>query len=461
MTAMVEIATNRSRREFLKRMLVLGATVVVDPWVAAVQRPLAQLERISLPIATEVKFDFDKHTFEPMLLEGNPTILLGELPLWGIDSWRGETNPYEGTQPDAFADLLGRTQSTYVSEIDYCQHVATLMEARRRGIQVVATDEEFFGVLPEEQLQQLLEVYGQNDLRKLAVIVLGGLWLTGLGHRGFKKLSPRFPATVHSELVKTILAPLLAAGVMSWAYADAERRRWLAELLASDNPTSKMLVRLIGLRNLTMALNTHLVEASIKANPALATALLSNNPGSHIIKIIFRAGNGHSGAQRDYQRGQVWLDRQLLDRAQEVIAFSQRVISSEADQVKRQTLVFNWLLLTAAFTYPIPSWTDFPEYQQAPNTAYLPAAPRTILWQELLKQVQMQPADTTIIEMIRALTELDYSFQRLNPNPTILAMSCRADRLSAQATISLESFGATVAGKTLRIVEGIPWLNEA
>ncbi len=485
-----------TRREFLFLSAAAG--------LGAALRPEAQ------PTPPDsLRFELGFHLLNPELIQPSTSIILGET---GIESLLWYEALTSQDQLDAMVDELFPPSTSYVTPIativesprrDILQHFSTLLQAKTQDTHFVVTDTAHWFTLDFAEIDyQLGDLYRNGSYRvaaaglaTIAAAGFAGLTLlrknelaksTKPGEAKPKLQPPDYAldllailSLVGTTVGATMILRLTQEDLVSRFSQQVRGVNVIAELGAKaylpawqfltglGNETAKQMVELVDLRSLTMALNTHLVQASLEQNSLLRQELMKRQKTDHL-ESLFYAGNGHLAAESLYALGAVTLESKVAEKARQFISFMQEQITAALSQpaavnlADLNTSLKTWIILTGPFSYPIPSYVYLDQFQNGPSL-FLPDSPRAILWRELMSALKASPTDLALQLMGQRLLREDMELigpkeGQLQPLASLRQRLFHTDQNAAVYPLSKIplSFHPALAD-TLVITEGIPF----
>ena len=413
-----------SRRDFLR----LGVTAAGG--VGLERRLLRSPEEESVESVVRFRFGGD-HLLSPDDIKDSDGLILGETSL-GKDLvlWKSEDSRFaeEFARPDTLKSIFrGISRSTVsASESSREDHVEALAKAKQQGTQLVITDEWHSRTLSIAKQSEYADLRATAQQRSFAIAstALVGV-VTSILH-GIRKESA--PKTLYKDGIKASVGMLPVAGAVAalgYFYGSefasvleksgvlpeyAQSMNSIMELLGSLGDREKQqLFHLTDIRNASMALNTQLVEESLRQMPQLQTAF--KRGAEHLGKLFF-AGTAHAPAETLYRKGSWHVSEVVAQLARETIGFSQSKYHEATGIEEKEAALEDWILLTGPYNYPIPTYANRIEFQRGPERN-LPLSSRAILWRELLVTALEDPGDRGLQQMGEKLLLEDYAFQYL------------------------------------------------
>lgn len=216
-----------------------------------------------------------------------------------------------------------------------------------------------------------------------------------------------------------------------------------------------------------MSLNAHIVQARLEQTPQLRQELMRQQNIDHL-ESLFYAGNGHYPVEDFYALEPLSLEAKVAEKARQFISFTQAKAAAALTQpeainlTELSTALKTWIMLTASFSYPIPSFVYLDQFQRGPELS-LPASPRAILWKEFMSTLSAAPTDLSLQLMGQSLLRED--MELIGPNESQLkplaSLRTRLLHTTTNATAyPLSEIPLTfhpALADTLIINEGIPF----
>ena len=469
-----------SRRDFLR----LGVTAAGG--VGLERRLLRSPEEESVESVVRFRFGGD-HLLSPDDIKDSDGLILGETSL-GKDLvlWKSEDSRFaeEFARPDTLKSIFrGISRSTVsASESSREDHVEALAKAKQQGTQLVITDEWHSRTLSIAKQSEYADLRATAQQRSFAIAstALVGI-VTSILH-GIRNESA--PQTLYKDGIKASVGMLPVAGAVAalgYFYGSefasvleksgvlpeyAQSMNSIMELLGSLGDREKQqLLHLTDIRNASMALNTQLVEESLRQMPQLQTAF---KRGAEHLGMLFFAGTAHAPAEALYRKGPWHVSEVVAQLARETIGFSQSKYHEATGIEEKEEALEDWILLTSPYNFPIPTYAQKPVFSNGSKRSSN-FSTRAILWKELYISAFRQPKDIALKRLGERLLEEDQEFWHLgytHPEsyPEIRAMEDRArgistamDRFPVAMLFGLSGDRWSQAPELL-ISEGIPYI---
>lgn len=421
-----------SRREFLK-MSTIGA-------VALTTQTLNISEGAEVEPVSKVRFRFGEHLLTPKDVEGVEKVILGEVAQESIIFWHIDRSDFKKILGD---NNLGEDfVNSFLKKIVYSSyeqqshHLDSIAKAKEGGKALVATDSFHIETLKNSWWKENIEnVYTAGWQRTLALILTGTVSASALaeltGRKNKKTGTPEELSETKNSNSKKITSAALTTALSTSIILTAISLRELADegflelpklkpvseasnklvfaMTGFGDKEKKELVNLIAIRNLSMALNTHIVQQTLEQIPSLREHLTAQSEKEKI-DILFYAGGGHIDAENEYLQGIDYLSQRIKSEVNHTINYSKQRISAAKTKSEEKKALDLWIGLTSGYSYPIPTYALRSEFQQR-KPLNLPDSPRTILWKELYSRYGNDPDDEIIVQMIRRLAGEDVVFQ--------------------------------------------------
>lgn len=412
-----------SRRDFL----TFGTGAIAAVGLESRMRKTREEESVGM----EVRFSFGNDYLSPRDITAADRLILGEtwvstdLVIWKSDSDRIAKDFVRYDTLELFFRSFGR-YTVSASGIAQREHIEALGKAKLQGSQLVITDDWHSRTIPFYKQQEYADLQGDAQERSLTGVLLGSMGLITaylhstredrtvqtLAKDSLKATARMIPITGAIALFGYFLSRRVASTVgqskLAPLYADSINQ--FMELVGSLGDEDKRQVfQLTDVRDASMALNTLVVEESLRQMPELATALKQNDP---TLGLLFYAGTAHATAKPYYEQGLHSVSEILARHARDTISFIQKKYHEASGFEQKEAALEDWILLTGPYNYPIPTYALHREYLQGHERS-LPYTPRAILWQEVLVAALDDPDDQALHRMGERLLLEDFGFQYL------------------------------------------------
>lgn len=390
---------------------------------------------------SDVRFRFGDHLLSPDDILTSDSIILGETNLYNIALWHAEELKLRElfSESEALKDVFEDFFIPLVStpRQDEIEHIEAVIKARRQGMEHVATDTSHSVSLPNEWIRDSIsDAYSKGHLRLIgALLAVSTAYLSYSLIRDKKKAQdkydlekPQVPYGYREKIKDVALASATVAaaagvGLTIGHLTSDEGRKLLGNLQPAVDVYLKLVesmgslgqeekkefFRIIDIRNLSMALNTHIVQETLRQNTDLQSSLLKNKDDKKL-NILFYAGNGHAKSDNEYKLGLEYLTQRITSEVNMTIDVSREQIVNAQNEKELQNGLETWVGLTSSYSYPIPTYSLRSIFQKS-RAFNLPDSPRAILWRELFKKHEKDPENTILRKMIGRLAGEDIVFQ--------------------------------------------------
>lgn len=419
-----------SRRDFLKISAYSSA--------AALRGSSSLHEHSEEDSTSNVRFNFRNHLLTPSEVDDNVDVILGETGLQDISMWHASYYEFLNSMPprnitsDLTSKLLRPQVSASYNEI--LGHVRSVTQAKSLGKQLVATDSKHITSLDDKWFaEHVFDVYTLGYQRSAAVSLAAIIATASLLNIKVKEIGERIiPDNNRNTAYDTkqkirdvaVLTALLSGGLATGMllskttsedirglldrFSATELRDNLSEGLASlEDANRREVFKLIDIRNLSMALNTHIVQQTLNQSEELNRTILKR---VNEADILFYAGGAHRSSKQNYLSGIDTLTDKIEIYTKDTISYSEKLITKSKNDKELQDNLNAWIMLTSSYSYPIATYNLNPEFQKA-KRFNLPYSPRAIMWKELYNRYIAEPVKKTYHQMISRLAMEDYIFQ--------------------------------------------------